>query len=152
MKKQNVFFYHVSHKIKNEDLPFYCFLTGGVCVGKSVLTTVLFQAKTRYYDKCLSECPDEMKAVLCAPTGKAVHNIGGHTVHSLLCIPSNQSLNYKPVDEQQLDSLRVKFRSLKGIFIDEVSMGGNKMINYINLRLQEIFVTELILRLSHDLI
>lgn len=123
------------HKIKNEELPFYCFLTGGAGVGKSVLTTALFQAITRYYVKCLSECPDEMKAVLCAPTGKPAHNIGGHTIHSLFCIPENQSLNYKPLDVQQLDSFRVKFRSLKVIFIDEIFMVGNKVFNYINLRL-----------------
>lgn len=87
-------------------------------------------------------CPDEIKAVLCAPTGKAAHNIGGHTIHSLFCIPANQTLQYKPLDVQQLDTFRVKFRSLKVIFIDEISMVGNKMFNYINLRLQEIFATE----------
>jgi hypothetical protein len=39
---------------------------------------------------------------------------------------------------QQLDSMRCKFFSLKVIFIDEISMVGKKMFNFINLRLQEI--------------
>lgn len=46
------------------------------------------------------------------------------------------------MDVQQLGTFRVKFRSLKVVFIDEISMVGNKMFNFINLRLQEIFATE----------
>lgn len=141
-EKQKVFFYHVLNKIKNDDFPFYCFLTGGAGVGKSVLITALYQAITRYYTKSLADCPDDIKAVLCAPTEKAAHNIGGHTIHSLFCIPANQNLKFKPLDVHQLDTFRVKFRSLKVVFIDEISMVGNKMFNFINLRLQEIFATE----------
>lgn len=39
---------------------------------------------------------------------------------------------------QQLCSLQTKYKSLKVIFIDEISMVGKKMFNFINLRLQEI--------------
>lgn len=137
--KQKIFFYHVLHKIKTDDLPIYCFLTGGAGVGKSLLTTCLFQAITRFYSKKVAYNCDEVKAILCAPTGKAAYNIGGHTIHSTFCIPANQNLKYKPLDAQQLDNMRVKFRSLKVIFIDEVSMVGNRMFNFINLRLQDIF-------------
>lgn len=140
--KDRMFFYHVLNKIKNGDLPFYCFLTGGAGVGESIVTTVLYQAIARYCAKSLSHSPDEIKADLCASTGKAAHNIGGHTIHSLFCIPANQSLKFKPLDVLQLDTFRVKFRSLKVIFIDEISMVGNKMFNFINLRLQEVFATE----------
>lgn len=62
-EKQRTFFYHVLHKVKNDSLPFYCFLTGGAGVGKSIVTTSLYQAVTRYYSKCLSMCTDEIKAV-----------------------------------------------------------------------------------------
>lgn len=141
-EKQMVFFYHVLDRIKNDDFPFYCFLTGGTGVDKSVLITALYQAITRYYPKTLSDCPDDINEVLCAPTGKAAHIIGGHTVHSLFCIPANQNLKFKPLDIQQLDTFRVKFRSLKVIFIDEISMVGNKMFNFINVRLQKIIATE----------
>lgn len=92
--------------------------------------------------KKIHEKPDDVKTLLCAPTGMAAYNIGGQTIHSLFCIPANQSLKYKPLDMKQLDSFRVKFRSLKVIFIGEISMVGNKLFNYINLRLQEIFATE----------
>lgn len=114
-------------------------MTGGAGVGKNLLTTCLYQAITRYFAKQPGENLDEIKTVLCAPTGKAAYNIGGQTIHSLFCIPANQNLCYKPLDAQQLDTMRVKFRRLKIIFIDEISMVGNKMFNFINLRLQEIF-------------
>lgn len=136
---QKLFFYHVLHMVKTGNFPFYYFLTGGAGVGKSLLTTCLYQAITRYFAKQPGENLDEIKTVLCAPTGKAAYNIGGQTIHSLFCIPANQNLCYKPLDAQQLDTMRVKFRRLKIIFIDEISMVGNKMFNFINLRLQEIF-------------
>ncbi|XP_069114560.1 uncharacterized protein [Argopecten irradians] len=140
-KKQRLFFDHVLHWFKTEQAPLYCFLTGGAGVGKSVVTTALYQAVTRYFAKCLADSPNDIKAVLCAPTGKAAHNIGGRTIHSLFCIPANQGFKYKPLDSQQLDTLRVKLNSLKVIFIDEISMVGNRMFNYINMRLQQIFAT-----------
>lgn len=39
---------------------------------------------------------------------------------------------------QQLDTMRCKYHYVKVIFIDEISMVGNGMFNFINLRLQEI--------------
>lgn len=59
-EKQKIFFYHVLHKIKTDDLPIYCFLTGGAGVGKSLLTTCLFQAITRFYSKKVAYNCDEL--------------------------------------------------------------------------------------------
>lgn len=39
---------------------------------------------------------------------------------------------------QQLDTMRCKYHYVKVIFIDEISMVGSGMFNFINLRLQEI--------------
>lgn len=137
--KQKQFFYHISHSVKTDQLPLYCFLSGGAGVGKSVLTTCLYQSIVRYFSKKLADRPDEIKAILRATTGKAAFNIHGQTIHSLFCIPANQNLKYTPLDVQQLDNMRVKFRSLKVLFIDEISMVGNKMFNFINMLLQEFF-------------
>lgn len=104
-----------------------------------MLKTCIFQAVTRYYKKQPSENLDAVKTVLCVPTGKAAYNIGGQTIHSLICKPPNQNLNFKPLDAQQLDTMRVKFQNLKIIFIYEISMVGIKMFNFVNLRLPEIF-------------
>ncbi|XP_065931772.1 uncharacterized protein [Magallana gigas] len=66
--KQKQFFYHILHSVKTDQLPLYCFLSGGAGVGKSVLTTCLYQSIVRYFSKKLADRPDEIKAVLCAPT------------------------------------------------------------------------------------
>lgn len=90
-EKQKIFFYHVLHKMKMSEGPIYCFLTGAG-VGKSVVTTALYQALTRFYGKKIRENQDDVKTLLCAPTGKAAYNIRGQTIHSLFCIPANQNL------------------------------------------------------------
>lgn len=43
-REQKEFFYHVSHLTKTSDEAFYCFLSGGVGVGKLHLTKALYQA------------------------------------------------------------------------------------------------------------
>jgi hypothetical protein len=107
-------------------------------MGKSVLLKSLNQALIKYFNSKAGENPDFQKVLLCAPTGKAAHNIGGNTIHSTFAIPVGKGFDFKPLDMQQLDSMRCKFFSLKVIFIDEISMVGKKMFNFINLRLQEI--------------
>ena len=141
-QKQLAFFHHVLFLLKTGKVPFHYFLTGGAGVGKSVLTTALYQSVVRYYMKQVGSCPDDIHALLCAPTGKAAYNIGGQTIHSLFCIPAKQSFHYKPLDSQQLDAMRVRLQNLNILFIDEVSMVGNKMFNYINHRLQEVFASK----------
>ena len=118
--------------------PLYNFLSGGAGVGKSVLLKTLYQALVKFYSHEVGQNPDDMKVMICAPTGKAAHHVGGQTVHSAFHIPADQGFNYKPLDMQQLSSFQSKFKSLKIVFIDEISMVGKRMFNFINLRLQEI--------------
>ena len=136
--KQKEFFYHVLHWMKTKKDPFYNFLSGGAGVGKSVLLKALYQALVKYFSHKAGENPDEVKVLICAPTGKAAFNVGGSTIHSVFNIPAEQGFSYKPLDMQQLGTFQSKFKSLKIVFIDEISMVGRKMFNFINLRLQEI--------------
>lgn len=108
--------------LKTRISPLYVFLTGGAGVGKSVVTRALYQGLLKFYSHQLNECPDTTHVLLCAPTGKAAHNISGATIHSSFCIPVGQGFAYKPLD----------------IHIDEISMVGQNMFNFVNLRLQEI--------------
>ena len=63
-------------------------------------------------------------------TGKAAYGIKGNTVHSALAIPACQSLKtYKPLDSSRLNTLRCKLRAVQLIFLDEISMIGNAMLN-----------------------
>lgn len=137
-EKQKLFFYNVLNHFKTNETPLYTFLTGGAGVGKSVLLRSLYQALIKYFNHKVGENPDNLKVLLCAPTGKAAHNIGGNTIHSAFGIPVGRGFAFKPLDMHQLDSMRCRFFHLKIVFIDEISMVGKRMFNFINLRLQEI--------------
>lgn len=136
--EQKQFFYHILHKVKCKSLPFYTFLSGGAGCGKSVLIMAIHQAVLKFLSHVHGEDPSSIKILLCAPTGKAAHNIGGCTIHSAFCIPASQGFHFKPLDMQQLNTLRSRFHDLKIVIIDEISMVGRGMLNFINLRLQEI--------------
>ena len=75
-----------------------------------------------------------------APTGEAAYNITGNTIHSALALSACQSLKvYKPLDSSRLNTSRCHLGGVKLIFLDEVSMVGNTMLNIqINKRLQDI--------------
>lgn len=136
--EQKQFFYHILFRVKTDELPLYTFLSGGAGVGKSVVVRCIYQSLVKYLNHLRDESPDACQVLLCAPTGKAAHNIGGLTIHSAFAIPANQGFHFKPLDMQQLNTLRGRYHHLKMIIIDEISMVGRNMFNYINLRLQEI--------------
>lgn len=136
--EQKSFFYHILHSVKTSLSPFYIFLSGGAGVGKSVVIRCLYQSLLKYLNHQRHEQPDTIKVLLCAPTGKAAHHIGGMTIHSAFCIPVSQGFNFKPLDMQQLNVLRSRYQNLRILIIDEISMVGRGMFNFINLRLQEI--------------
>lgn len=137
-KKQKEYFNHVLHYIKTKNQPIYNFLSGGAGVGKSVLLKALYQALLKFYSHKPGENPDNCQVLVCAPTGKAAYNVGGLTVHSAFNIPADQGFKFKPLDMQQLLSYQTKYKNFKMVFIDEISIVGKRMFNFINLRLQEI--------------
>lgn len=105
---------------------------------KSVLLRSLYQALIKFFNNRVGENPDNINILLCAPTGKAAQNIGGSTIHSVFGIPVGRGYAFKLLDMHQLDSMRCRSFQLKVVFIDEISMVGAGMFNFINLRLQEI--------------
>ena len=137
-KKQKEFFYHVLHSVKTNDDPLRLFLSGGARVGKSTVTSALYEALTRYLNSIPGENPDEAKELKVAPMGKAAFNINGNTLHSAFKIPANRGFQYCTLDTDRLNTIRAQLRKLKVIFIDEISMVGNGMFNFLNLRLQQI--------------
>ena len=136
--KQKEFFYHVLHSVKTKDDPLRLFLSGGAGVGKTTVTNALYEALTRYLNNVPGENPDEVKLVKVAPTGTAAFNIKGNTLHSAFKIPANRGFQYCTLDTDRLNTIRAQLRKLKVIFIDEISMVGNGMFNFLNLRLQQI--------------
>ena len=132
--KQREFFNHVMQWVKTEKEPMYSFLSGGAGVGKSVLIRALYQALHRYLCSTEGENPDDVRILLCAYTGKAAYNIGGSTIASAFHQKINQSQQSLHCDE--LNTFRTKYRNLKIIIIDEISMVGNRSLALIDSRLQ----------------
>ena len=137
-EKQRQFFYHVLHAVKTSDDPLRLFLSGGAGVGKSTVTNALYEALIRYLNTLAGENPDEINVIKAAPTGKAAFNIKGNTLHAAFKLPANKGFEYCALDSDRLDTVRAKLRNLKVLFIDEISMVGSGMINFLNLRLQQI--------------
>ncbi|KAK3090521.1 hypothetical protein FSP39_012459 [Pinctada imbricata] len=137
--KQREFFNHVLHWIKVENDPIYAFLSGGAGVGKSVLIKALYQALHRHLHSKEGEDPDDIRILLCAFTGKAAFNINGVTIASAFHKKYNQSNQSMSSDE--LNTFRMKYRNLSVVIIDEISMVGAKMLNFIDTRLKQLTAT-----------
>ena len=135
--KQKEFFSHVLHWVKTEEEKLHVMLSGGAGVGKSVVIRALHEALQRYYCSKAGENPNDVRVVLCAPTGKAAYNIGGKTIHAAFRIPANQSIKPTRLDSEQLNTFQMMYRNLSVVIIDEVSMVGCRLFNVINDRLKQ---------------
>ena len=138
-RKQREIFTHIVHSIVNKPQEQLCvFITGGAGVGKSVLIRTLYQALHRIWCSKCGENPEDTRILPCAYTGLAAFNIKGLTLHNAFCIEPNKKLKYKPLSDEKRNTLKTKYRYLTTVIVDEVSMVGSDMLNYLYLRLQEI--------------
>ena len=96
------------------------------------------QALYRYLNSIPGENPDNIKVLKAASTGKAAFNIKGNTSRSAFKIPVNRGFSYCTLDRDRLNTIRTQLRKLQVIIIDETSMVGIGMINFLNLRLQQV--------------
>ena len=140
--KQREFYHHVVTWIKTKDEPLYAFLTGGAGVGKSVVVRALYQGLHRYLCSKEGEDPDDVRILLCAPTGKSAYNINGLTLHNAFHVQGNKCKGAKLANQRisfdVLNTLRMKYRNLTVIMIDEISMVGNEMFSIIESRAKKI--------------
>ncbi|CAG2216944.1 unnamed protein product [Mytilus edulis] len=137
-KEQLEFVYDAIHILKTSKDPIYWFLSGGAGVGKSYVTKALYQMAVKFYSKQAGEDFSSNKVMLLAPTGKAAYHIHGNTIHSALKVPVNQKLQYKQLSSAALNTLRNQIGEVNLIFIDEISMVGFNMLNFIHQRLMEV--------------
>ena len=138
--RQREFFNHIVHWIKCKNEPVDAFLTGGAGVGKSVVIRALYQTLYRILNLKDGENPDDKRILLCAYMGFAAFNISGQTICSAFHKKMYQGTNHLSADE--LNTFRIKYRNLKIIIIDEISMVGNRTLNFINTRLQQLMGTK----------
>ena len=99
----------------------------------------LYQTLFRILNRNPGDDAHDRKVLIMAPMGKAAFNVKGSTIHSAFKVPANQSLNtYEKLSFSLLNKLCLKYRHLKWIFCNEISMVSNKIWKYIHLRLQDI--------------
>ena len=134
--RQREFFNHIIHCIKCNDEPIYAFLSGGAGVGKSVVIRSLYQSLFRILNLREGENPDDTRVLLCAYMGTAAFNIGGNTICSAFHRKMYQINQMMSADE--LNTFRIKYRNLKVVIIDEISMVGKRIFDFIDTRLQQL--------------
>ena len=135
--RQREFFNHIVHWIKCKDEPVYAFLTGGAGVGKSVVIRALYQTLYRILNLKDGENPDDKRILLCAYMGFAAFNISGQTICSAFHKKMYQG-TYNHISADELNTFRIKYRHLKVVIIDEISMVGNMTLSFIDTRLQQL--------------
>ena len=86
------------------------------------------------------ENPDDIRIILCAYMGFAAFNISGQTICTAFHKKIFKSIDVLSADE--LNTFRMKYRHLKVVIIDEISMVDNTLLNFINTRLQQLTGTK----------
>jgi len=137
---QRRYFLNLVNLFKKAHLPINHFITGNAGTGKSRLIKAIYHYLNKLLNMYCHSRNDTQKILLCAPTGKASYNIEGQTTFSAFFLPVNQ-LEYSSLENYPslLNTFRCKYKDLKLIIIDEISMVGRRQFKFIDLRLREIF-------------
>ena len=82
--------------------------------------------------------------MLMGPTGVSSFNIGGTTAHRALCLPveHNNSTRYTKLSAERLHELRILWKDVHTVVIDEISMVSYETFVFIHKRLTEIKGTD----------
>ena len=115
----------VKHHVEsNDSSPLRIIVSGTAGTGKS------------YLIHCLRLLlGDKLRVV--APTGVAVYNVHGSTLHSLLCLPTKAE--FKDLQGETLKKLQQALDGVSYIVIDEMSMMGRKLFGQVDRRLRQAF-------------
>ena len=107
--------------------PAHIFLTGGTGSGKSYLIESVYHMTNKLFHSKW-DTPDNVTVLKVAHTGQAAINIGGQTVHSAFRLSTNLTMQYQPLPEKDLNTLRLKFGNLQLLIIDEISMVSKALL------------------------
>ena len=109
--------------------PFHVFCTGGAGVGKSHLISAVVQMANRELRQP-GDSPDDTIVLLTAPTGTAVYNISGSTLHSAFFLGVTGSSRSDVLSADRLATLRNKYSKLRLLVIDEVQYAAEIFLDY----------------------
>jgi len=123
----------VVHSVSENEEPIRLIVSGQGGTGKSRIIDVIHRLVSAQ-----ASAGDTLRVVVAAPAGLAAYNVGGTTVHRILCPPVEHG---KPADYTKLSqdhTIRATLKGLRLLIIDEVSMVSSLTLMYIHLRLTEI--------------
>ncbi len=112
------------HTRSQDPLPLMLIVSGTAGTGKS------------YLIHCLRLLLGD-KVRVAAPTGVAAFNIDGHTLHSLLSLPTKG--DFKDLEGERLHRMQEGLATVRYLIIDEMSMVGRKVFGQIDCRLRQVF-------------
>ena len=136
-RKQHIYMINCLNMVKLGQV-FYELVVGESGTGKSNLIKAIDQCVNRYLRARDNSEPEKDRVVLCSYTGKASFNIGGVTLHSAFSLPVRGN-DMEQLSAGTLDEIRKKYRQLKLVIIDEISMVGANLFASIDSRLRQIF-------------
>ncbi len=144
-KEQRKIVMHFYHCFKNGINDQIVLMTGPAGTGKSLTITALYHLVTSYFDR--EGDVNSAKVILTAPTGKAAFLINGQTLHVAFKImpTDNRSSNTVPgLSSDLAATLRIAYKDVKLVFMDEISMVSFTLLNKVNVRMQQIFGNNLL--------
>ncbi|KAL0883757.1 hypothetical protein ABMA27_015861 [Loxostege sticticalis] len=113
-------------------------LLGPAGSGKSTIISFIEKLITWEENKT-SDCPQYLKVIKCAFTGKAAANIEGLTLNHIFSIPIYKT---RSLSKKRLDTKKEVLQHCVLFICDEISMVGEKTMTNVNSRLQQIFDNE----------
>ena len=135
-EKQSLFFINIIKHIYNEE-NFLIFLCGSGGTGKSVCIRSIYQTNIVMFN-LVDQNPRELVTLLSAFTGVAAYNIDSQTLHTLFGITIDKYGSMPPLNETEVAKYYNKFKNVKVLIIDEVSMIGKKLWIKVDIRLRQI--------------
>ena len=118
--------------------PYHVFVSGPGGVGKSHVISLIRNDTVRLLRLSGKIQPEDVAALLTAPTGAAAFNIEGMTLHSGLVLSISKASLCRPLTQDKLNTLRMKLSNLQLVIIDEVSMVGSNMLLQVHKHLQQL--------------
>ncbi|XP_015125653.1 ATP-dependent DNA helicase PIF2-like, partial [Diachasma alloeum] len=130
---------HILKCFKTDDLPLRLFISGSAGVGKTRVINCIYQLLSQYFGEIPGEKNDLPLILLCAPSGKAAHLIGGVTLHTAFALPITEYGGQMPeLSADVANTIRSNLVDLQLLIIDEISMVGANMLTRVDTRLRQI--------------
>ena len=117
---------HVLKAVDTQNDQMCIFIEGGAGVGKTQVAKAIYYSLEKFYSSQSGENPDDIYAIILAPTGMAAYHINGNTIHSGLHIDINKK-DATLLSYSELNTLRSKYNKIKAVFFDEISMVGREL-------------------------